>query len=92
MARVLGIGNALVDLLISLEDDRLLEELNLPKGSMTLVDEQTKDRIAEKSKHLKREMASGGSAANTIHGLARLGIETAFIGRSEEHTSELQSH
>ncbi|HDO27674.1 MAG TPA: adenosine kinase [Bacteroidetes bacterium] len=80
MARVLGIGNALVDLLISLEDDRLLEELNLPKGSMTLVDEQTKDRIAEKSKHLKREMASGGSAANTIHGLARLGIETAFIG------------
>ncbi|NOX84432.1 MAG: adenosine kinase [Chlorobi bacterium] len=80
MTKVLGIGNALVDLLIRLEDDRMLEDLNLPKGSMTLVGEDTKDQIAEKSKHLNREMASGGSAANTIHGLARLGVETAFIG------------
>jgi len=80
MTKVLGIGNALVDLLIRLEDDRMLDDLHLPKGSMTLVGEDTKDQIAEKSKHLNRDMASGGSAANTIHGLARLGIETAFIG------------
>jgi len=80
MAKVLGIGNALVDLLIRLEDDRMLKELNLPKGSMTLVDAQTKEMLSEKSRHLNREMASGGSAANTIHGLARLGVETAFIG------------
>ncbi len=80
MTKVLGIGNALVDLLIRLEDDRMLEDLHLPKGSMTLVGEDTKDQIAEQSKHLNREMASGGSAANTIHGLARLGVETAFIG------------
>jgi len=81
MAKVLGIGNALVDLLISLKNDELLAELNLPKGSMTLVDETTKDNIARLSSSLKKEMASGGSAANTIHGLARLGIETAFIGK-----------
>jgi len=80
MTKVLGIGNALVDLLIRLEDDRMLKELNLPKGSMTLVDAQTKEMLSEKSRHLKREMASGGSAANTIHGLAKLGVETAFIG------------
>lgn len=80
MTKVLGIGNALVDLLIRLEDDRMLKELNLPKGSMTLVDTQTKEMLSEKSRHLKREMASGGSAANTIHGLAKLGVETAFIG------------
>ncbi len=80
MTKVLGIGNALVDLLIRLEDDRILDDLHLPKGSMTLVSEDTKDQIAEKSRHLNREMASGGSAANTIHGLARLGVETAFIG------------
>jgi len=80
MTKVLGIGNALVDLLIRLEDDRMLKELNLPKGSMTLVDAQTKEMLSEKSRHLKREMASGGSAANTIHGLAQLGVETAFIG------------
>ena len=81
MTKVLGIGNALVDLLISLKNDDLLIELNLPKGSMTLVDEATKDNIARLSSSLKKEMASGGSAANTVHGLARLGVETAFIGK-----------
>lgn len=80
MAKILGVGNALVDLLIRLEDDNLLEELNLPKGSMTLVDENTKNLIDEKSNNLNKEMASGGSAANTIHGLAKLGHDTAFIG------------
>lgn len=80
MAKVLGVGNALVDLLIRLDDDQILEKLNLPKGSMTLVDENTKKLIAEKSKNFNREMASGGSAANTIHSLAKLGVETAFIG------------
>lgn len=80
MAKVLGVGNALVDLLIRLDDDQILEKLKLPKGSMTLVDENTKKLIAEKSKNLSKQMASGGSAANTIHGLAKLGVETAFIG------------
>jgi len=80
MAKILGIGNALVDLLIRLEDDYLLDELNLPKGSMTLVDDDTKTLINEKSIHLQKDMASGGSAANTIHGLAKLGADTAFIG------------
>jgi sugar/nucleoside kinase (ribokinase family) len=80
MNKVIGIGNALVDLLITLEDDLLLEEMNLPKGSMTLVDEKIKDLIAVKSTLLAKDMASGGSAANTIHGLARLGVSTAFLG------------
>jgi len=80
MAKVIGIGSALVDLLIKLEDDQLLNELNLPRGSMTLVDEQTKELIASKTIHLENEMVSGGSAANTIHGLAKLGVQTAFLG------------
>ena len=80
MAKILGIGNALVDLLIRIDDDELLNELELPKGSMVLVDEKKKNLISEMSKHLPREMASGGSAANTIHGLAKLGVETAYIG------------
>lgn len=80
MAKVLGIGNALVDLLIQTGNDEILAELNLPKGSMQLVDNDTKNLIAEKSNHLSKSMASGGSAANTIHGIARLGTETAFIG------------
>ncbi|RLD90984.1 MAG: adenosine kinase [Bacteroidetes bacterium] len=80
MKKVLGIGNALVDALNKLEDDNLLTELGLPKGSMQLVDTDTSAAIQEKSKNLEKEMASGGSAANTIHGLANLGVETAFIG------------
>lgn len=80
MAKILGIGNALVDLLIETENDEILAELNLPKGSMQLVDNETKALIAEKSNNLSKSMASGGSAANTIHGIARLGTETAFIG------------
>lgn len=80
MAKILGIGNALVDLLIQIEKDEFLNELNLPKGSMQLVDSDVKDVIAEKSSGLSKSMASGGSAANTIHGLARLGTETSFIG------------
>jgi sugar/nucleoside kinase (ribokinase family) len=80
MTKILGIGNALVDLLIKIDDDSFLKTLNLPKGSMQLVDADTKDQIAEKSKHLSKSMASGGSAANTIHGIARLGTKTAFIG------------
>jgi len=80
MAKVLGIGNALVDALNKLTGDDLLDELGLPKGSMQLVDAETSAKIQEKSKNLDKEMASGGSAANTIHGLANLGVETAFIG------------
>ena len=80
MDKVLGIGNALVDALNKLKSDELLVELGLPKGSMQLVDAETSAKIQERSKDLEKEMASGGSAANTIHGLANLGIETAFIG------------
>ena len=80
MTKILGIGNALVDVLTQLENDDLLTTLDLPKGSMQLVDAAKSEQIQENSKNLKKQMASGGSAANTIHGLAKLGIETAFIG------------
>ncbi len=80
MIKILGIGNALVDVLTQLENDDLLATLELPKGSMQLVDATKSEQIQEHSKNLKKQMASGGSAANTIHGLAKLGIETAFIG------------
>jgi sugar/nucleoside kinase (ribokinase family) len=78
--KIIGIGNALVDVLTQLEDDNLLEQLELPRGSMQLVDATRSALIQEKSKNLKKQRASGGSAANTIHGLAKLGMETAFIG------------
>ena len=89
MTKIIGIGNALVDVLTQLENDELLETLSLPKGSMQLVDAKTSEQIQIASKGLKKQMASGGSAANTIHGLAKLGVETAFIGTvGEDETGE----
>lgn len=81
MAKVFGIGNALVDIMTSLENDNLLGTLNLPKGSMQLVDEATINTALEKTKGLVQTLASGGSAANTINGLANLGVETGFLGK-----------
>ena len=80
MTKILGIGNALVDVLTQLENDDLLTILELPKGSMQLVDALKSSEIQKKSSNLEKNMASGGSAANTIHGLAKLGAETALIG------------
>lgn len=81
MARILGMGNALVDIMTRIPDDAILEELELPKGSMQLVDLETSGRVLRATDHLERQLASGGSAANTIYGLAMLDVETAFIGK-----------
>ena len=75
---VVGIGNALVDVLARV-DDAFLVEHRLVKGSMCLLD-------AERAEALQRAMGpaverSGGSAANTLAGLASLGGRGAFIGR-----------
>ncbi len=81
MQKVLGIGNALVDIMTRLDDESFLKKFNLPKGSMQLVDRVEMTKIADASEGLKRKRTSGGSAANTVHGLARLGVETGFIGK-----------
>ena len=81
MKIVLGLGNALVDIMTMLESDALLNEFNLPKGSMQLVDKETANNINNATKHLNKKLASGGSAANTIHGLANLGVKTGYIGK-----------
>lgn len=74
-------GNALVDIMTKLENDAVLDEFNLPKGSMTLVDLELSNKINIHSSTLNKIKASGGSAANTMHGLARLGIDSTFIGK-----------
>ncbi len=81
MDKVLGMGNALIDIMTKLENDSILSELSLPKGSMQLVDTSFSNKVMDKTKHLNPILTSGGSAANTIHGLAKLGIKTGFIGK-----------
>jgi sugar/nucleoside kinase (ribokinase family) len=80
MKRILGIGNALVDVMTIINDDSILTRFDLPKGSMQLVDKAKSEMVKSETKSFNRTMASGGSAANTIHGLAMLGIKTGFIG------------
>jgi len=81
MRKILGIGSALVDILTQTPSEQILQELNLPKGSMTYVDAQTSVAIGEKLAHLGSQMASGGSAANTMSGLAQMGVEAGFLSK-----------
>ncbi|NOR86943.1 MAG: hypothetical protein GQ527_04990, partial [Bacteroidales bacterium] len=81
MAKVIGLGNALVDIMTPLENDDIINQINFPKGSMQLVDSEKSREILDLTAHIKSKLASGGSAANTIHGMARLGMESAFVGK-----------
>ena len=81
MKKILGIGSALVDILTQVPDESILQELNLPKGSMTYVDAQTSVEIGKRLAYLGSQMASGGSAANTMSGLAKLDIEAGFLSK-----------
>lgn len=79
--KVLGMGNALVDVLTLIDDDQLLQQLDLPKGSMQLIDEDRKNTLSKIIENKNPYIASGGSASNTIVGLSKLGVGAGFIGR-----------
>ena len=83
MDKIIGLGNALVDVLATLKDDTLLDEMGLPKGSMQLIDDIKLQQINEKFANMKTHLATGGSAGNTILGLSCLGAATGFIGKGE---------
>lgn len=78
--KILGIGNALVDIMVLPEDDQIINNLNLPKGGMTLVDGELSARIQKEISHLNIKIATGGSVANAINGIAGLGVEAGFVG------------
>lgn len=82
MERILGIGNALVDIIVKLPNENILKEFSLPKGSMQLVDKIMAGNIDYATNGLDIKLASGGSSANTIHGLARMGAKTGYIGKT----------
>ena len=81
MKKVIGIGNALVDILVHIENDEILDRLGLQKGGMEMIDAQRKHEILEVISGMPQTMATGGSTSNTMHGLARLGAEAGYIGK-----------
>lgn len=81
MKSILGIGNALTDILAVLSDDTLLKTFHLPKGSMQHVDQETAGKIWQALKPLGVKYVAGGSAANTITCTSILGMPSYFIGK-----------
>jgi sugar/nucleoside kinase (ribokinase family) len=79
--RILGIGNALVDVLIRLKNDNILNELELPKGSMQLIDQIKREKIFRAVDGFEISLASGGSVSNTILALSKMGVDSGFIGK-----------
>ena len=76
--KILGIGNAIVDVFVKVDDSFLLKN-NLTKGSMKLIEKQEFESLKNTIKIEKIE--AGGSVANTMAGIAYLGGYPSFIGK-----------
>ena len=76
--KILGIGNAIVDVFVKVDDDFLLKN-NLAKGSMKLIEKQEFESLKNTIKIEKIE--AGGSVANTMAGIAYLKGDASFIGK-----------
>ena len=81
MKSILGIGNALTDILAVFPDDSMLREYHLPPGSMQHVDLETGDQIWSKLKEFGVKYVPGGSAANTITCTSIFGMPSCYIGK-----------
>ena len=76
--QVVGIGNAIVDVLSQTEDG-FLDRMGIQKGVMQLVERERGELLYDEMTN--RVQAPGGSVANTLAGLGNLGLKTGFIGR-----------
>ncbi|MFN3944412.1 MAG: adenosine kinase [Allosphingosinicella sp.] len=87
---VLAIGDAVVDVIATADDDFLAEE-GLPKGSMRLIDATEATRLYARMNQARE--TSGGSAANTMAGLAALGGRAGFVGQvAADQLGEIFAH
>ena len=78
---VLGVGNALIDILTLIEDESILQKFGLPRGSMTLVNAELSKEIYGAAVTDKSEMTTGGSVANSMRTLANLGGRGGYLGK-----------
>ena len=77
----IGVGNALTDIIIDIPSKDILDELGFPVGGMYMIDEQRHLSLLDVMASYPHSYAAGGSAANTIAGLAALGVDAAFAGK-----------
>ena len=97
---IYGIGNALVDILVEV-DEQLISELHLIKGRQHVITESQSKILFDRIRFAHAKIAAGGSAANTIAMLAQLGAKAAFCGavgedeygqQYEQETKEADVH
>jgi sugar/nucleoside kinase (ribokinase family) len=79
--KIIGIGNALLDVLLRLDSDDTLSEMGIKKGAMDLIDESKMKELQKAQSGLQRSEAPGGSVCNTMRAIARLGADVGYIGK-----------
>jgi len=79
--KILGIGNALLDVLLRLENDNTLNDIGIQKGAMDLIREEQMIAIHQAQAGLDRNHAPGGSVCNTMRALAILGAKVGYVGK-----------
>lgn len=79
--KIIGIGNALLDVLLRLDSDETLSEMGVRKGAMDLIDEAQMKEIQKAQSGLQRSEVPGGSVCNTMRAMARLGADAGYIGK-----------
>lgn len=77
----IGLGNALVDVLLKLQTEDTLSEVGIRKGAMDMINREQMLTIRHQQEKLERTEAPGGSVCNTMRAMARLGAQTGFIGK-----------
>ena len=87
MKKVIGIGNALTDMLVNMKSDDVLDTFGIARGSMSLVDSALQSKISKSVAGFPYSLSLGGSADNTIRAMARLGTQVGFIGKVGRDTT-----
>ena len=77
MTQIFGLGNAIVDVEVNVEDS-ILADQGLPKGQLTLVDSQQVSALTAALDGSSMQRCSGGSAANTIFAAQGFGLQTSY--------------
>lgn len=80
MKKILGLGNALTDILLQVTDDDI-KALGVPKGSMNLISFEQAVHIQQQFASVRKSMIAGGSASNTINAIASMGGEASIVGK-----------
>lgn len=79
--RIVGLGNALMDVLLQLKQEEILSEIGIQKGAMDMINRDQMIAIRQRLADHPRTQAPGGSVCNTMRALAYLGAEAGFIGK-----------